>query len=62
MTLQDRLADAKARSVKLYLQRAALEQQRQHLTAEASLTDQAMLRLDGEIELLDALITEASRG
>lgn len=61
MTLDERLADAKSRSVALYLQRATVGQQQQHLAAQASILDQGMLRLDGEIGLLDALIAEAAK-
>lgn len=62
MTLIERLADAKARSVALYLQRAALEQQRQQIASQAAIADQGMLRIDGEIVLLEALIEESARG
>lgn len=62
MTLQDRLADAKARSVKLYLERATLEQQRQRLAFDSGLAEQTLLRIDGEIALLETLIAEAPRG
>lgn len=62
MTLPERLADAKARSVALYLQRATLEQQRQQLASQAAIADQGMLRIDGEIGLLELLIEESARG
>lgn len=60
MTLADRLADAQQRSVALYLQRCALEQQRQQLAVQAVACDQALVRLDGEIELLMRLQTEGA--
>lgn len=61
MTLTERLADAKARSVTLYLQRATLGQQQQQIATQVSILEQGMLRIDGEIDLLEALIAEASK-
>lgn len=60
MTLAERLADANKRSVSLYLQRTQIEQQRQQLTIKAALCDQGLLKLDGEIEVLEAVISEDS--
>jgi hypothetical protein len=58
VTLEERLTAAQARSVTLYLDRQALEASRQQLVLRAQETDFALLRLDGEIELLQALIAE----
>lgn len=62
MTLQDRLDSANRQSVSLYLQRTQLEQQRQQVVMQAAMTDQHLLRLDGEIAILETLIAEAQRG
>ncbi len=58
MTLEDRLTAAHARSTTLYLDRQRIEAARQQLTLRAQETDWALIKLDGEIELLQALIAE----
>ncbi len=55
MTLAERLADANQRSVALYLQRTRLQQQLQQMQMQAALCDQGLLKLDGEIELLEKM-------
>ncbi len=61
------MADAKARSAKLYVKRQELEEQKQNLqTAAQQLANQsrgldlALIRTDGEIELLTAMQKEAN--
>ena len=56
------MADAQARSVKSYLRRQQLEQQRQQIVMACGQTDQELLKLDGEIDTLAALMAEADRG
>ena len=56
MTLEERLTAAHARSTSLYLERQRIEAARQQLTLRAQETDFALVKLDGEIEVLDALI------
>ncbi len=65
MTLVERLADANQRSVALYLQRTRLQQQLQQVQMQAALCDQGLLKLDGEIELLEKMQADeqaAARG
>ncbi len=65
MTMAERLADANQRSVALYLQRTRIEQQRQQLNMQAALCDQGLVKLDGEIELLEKMLSDeqaAARG
>ncbi len=58
MTLADRLADAQQRSVKLYLQRSQIQEQAQQVRSAGVQLDMALVKLDGEIDLLTALIAE----
>lgn len=60
MTLVERLADAHQRSVTLYLQRQLIEQKRQQIMMEAMQCDQQLVKLDGEIEVLTALVAAES--
>lgn len=67
MTLAERLADSQARSVKLYLQRQTIEEQKiqiqthiQQLANQARLLDMDIFKLDGEIDLLEALVKDAN--
>jgi hypothetical protein len=62
VTLQERLTETHARAARLYLQRQQIEQQRQQLNVSAAQAEQAMLKTDGEIELLDRLIAEQKGG
>ncbi len=55
MTVAERLADAERRSVTLYLQRQQLEMQRQSIQQQIVLCEQALLKSDGEIEILTVL-------
>jgi hypothetical protein len=66
MDLAERLADAKARSVKLYLRRQSLEEQKQQLQThgqqlmnQARATDVELLKVDGEIDVLELLVKDA---
>ena len=61
------LADAKARSAALYLQRMKLEEQKQqhqvygqNLLNQGRAIDMDMLKLDGEIGLLEKLAKESN--
>ena len=56
MTLQERLTEAHAKAAKLYLQRQSIELQRATFAQQATLVDRALLKSDGEIEALEALI------
>lgn len=58
MTLTERLADAHQRSVALYLRRQQIEAQRQQVAQQAALCDQALVKADGEIELLERMLAE----
>jgi hypothetical protein len=60
MTLPERLADAQTRAMRLYLQRQQIEAQRQHFAQQSVLCDQAMLKSDGEIALIETLIAESA--
>ncbi len=62
MDLAERLAAAHQRSVALYLQRQDVEARRQGLQQQGFAIDQELLKLDGEIRVLDALSAEANRG
>ena len=69
MTLQQRLDAAQFKSVRLYLRRVEIEEQKQALTnqmsqlmSQARQVDADLVRMDGEIDLLDALIAEGSNG
>lgn len=62
MTIQDRLTDANARSAHLYLQRQQLEYQLQQIQIERTKIDMALMKLDGEIELLNQLLQEKFDG
>ena len=59
MTLDERIADVQQRSVQLYLQRQEIEQQRQMVAASAQRCDQALIRLDGELDVLTRMKAEA---
>lgn len=68
MTLQERLADAHQRSVALYLKRNELEEQKaqlqnqgQYLMNQGRAIDMDLVKLDGEIKVLTALIKEAGQ-
>ncbi len=61
------MADVKARSAKLYVERQKIEEQKQSLQAHAQqlanqcrALDLALMRTDGEIELLTAMQKEAN--
>jgi hypothetical protein len=63
MTLTERLAAAQSASVKLYLQRQQLEQQFQQIQLMRIECDQALLKSDGEIDVLTQLVKlEQSNG
>lgn len=55
-SLQARLTETHAKAARLYLRRQEIEQQRQQIAHQATLCDQALVKTDGEIELLNALI------
>lgn len=59
MTVAERLADAHQRSVALYLRLQNLEAQRQQVTQAVGLCQQALLKSDGEIEALMAVIGDS---
>ena len=61
-TLTERRDSAHQRSVALYLQRQSVEAQRQQMVQQAQAIDLELVRLDGEIRLLDALIAEDASG
>ncbi len=56
-TIPERIAETQAKAMRLYLQRQQVEQQRQSLQSQAAAIEQAMLRTDGELELLEKLNT-----
>lgn len=56
--LQARLAETHARAARLYLQRQQMEQRRQEIAAAIVQCEQAMLRTDGEVTLLEQLIAD----
>lgn len=58
MTLAERLADANQRSVTLYLRRQQIELRRQELVTAGQQCDFGLVKIDGEIEVLTALIAE----
>jgi hypothetical protein len=58
MTIQERLDAANQRSVALYLQRQKIEEARQQIAQQANAADRELLTLDGQIDLLTALIAE----
>ena len=69
MTLQQRLDAAQFKSVHLYLRRVEIEEQKQALTnqmnqlmSQARQVDADLVRMDGVIDLLDALIAEGANG
>ena len=68
MTLAERLADANQRSVKLYLQRTQIEEQKQMLQAQGQqlvgqgmAVDRELLKLDGEIDLLTRMAADEAK-
>jgi hypothetical protein len=62
MMLSERLADAHQRSVKLYLQRQQIQEQLIATQRAAAQCDQLLVKADGEIEILEALIAETTNG
>lgn len=60
MTLQERLAAEQAKAVQLYGQRQEIEAQKHRLLQHAQGLDLALMKSDGAIELLQALIAEAT--
>lgn len=62
MTLSERLAAAERKSVQLYLQRQALEGQRQQIAQQIVLCEQALLKSDGEIDALTAVMQDSTGG
>lgn len=65
MTLADRLMDAQTRAMRLYLRRQELQGQAQMVAQQAQACDLALVKTDGEIETLQALMAaeqEATRG
>lgn len=56
MTLQERLAAEHVTATRLYLRRQEVEAQRQALAQQAQQIDLALVRSDGVVELLQALI------
>lgn len=68
MTITDRLADANQRSVKLYLQRTQVEEQKQmlqsqgqQLVGQAMAIDHELLKLDGEIDVLTKMQADETK-
>ena len=68
MTITERLADANQRSVKLYLQRTQIEEQKQMLQAQGQqlvgqgmAIDRDLLKLDGEIDLLTSMLADEAK-
>lgn len=59
MTIQERLDSTQQRSVAAYLRRQQIEAQRQQLTQAAQQTDLELIRYDGEIDVLTALLKDA---
>lgn len=62
MTLSERLAETHQRAARLYLQRQQLEAQRQQIAALAAQCEQALLKTDGEVELLESLMAAEKGG
>lgn len=62
MTLEERLTECNARSASLYLKRQSIELEIQNAQIAKVKTEQAMMTLDGEIELLKKLIEENKNG
>lgn len=58
MTLAERIADAHARSVALYLDRQQVEAVRQQAVLRAQQIDLELVKLDGEISLLERMTAE----
>ena len=56
MTLQERVTETQARASRLYLRRQEIETQRQALSQQGQAVDLALVRTDGELELLAQLI------
>jgi len=68
VTITERLADANQRSVKLYLQRTQIEEQKQMLQAQGQqlvgqgmAIDRDLLKLDGEIDLLTSMLADEAK-
>lgn len=51
------IEQAKARSVALYLRRQTIGTRQQEVVAQASLCDQELIAVDGEIRALEAVLT-----
>lgn len=62
MTLTERLAACHQSSVALYLRRQEVETQRQQLQRQATLIDQNLVELDGQISLLNELVAAEPKG
>lgn len=58
MTLQERLDKANQNSVALYLRRQEIEGQRQQLNLQAQQCEAELIRLDGDLRTLTALVAE----
>ena len=56
MTLAERLTATHAKAARLYLRRQDIEVQRQQLTQQAQALDVALVKTDGEVAMLEALI------
>lgn len=68
MTIIERLADANQRSVKLYLQRTQVEEQKQMLQAQGQqlvgqgmAIDRELLKLDGELDVLTKMQADEAK-
>ena len=59
MTLDERVLDAQTRSMKLYLERQTVELTRQQAMVRAQQIDLELVKLDGELALLETLQAEA---
>lgn len=62
MTLTERLEKAERQSVTTYQARTDVQMQIQQLQMRAGSLDQELLRLDGEIRVLQALASESAGG
>ena len=61
MTLTERLTDAHRRAAALYLDRQQIEAHRQRINQDAQQCELAMVRTDGEVELLTKMIAEEQK-
>lgn len=65
MTLSERLTEVHVRAMRLYRRRQDVEAQIQQLQQQSRAIDIALVKTDGEIDLLETLLAaeqEASRG